>query len=444
MKKLLTIFLAITMLLSASACGNKTEEPAAETPTEQTVTYKVETENYSDSCTYDDGTVIATCSFDMPRLHAYLADGTEVSDDLVASQPSEIASKALSVVTAFNAEMDNQLASKQTFVKEMFDWAKEGYEFSLEWEETWFEPYTEEETFTVYQTDNLVSVCMQFYDYLGGAHPNSGYDTYNFDLTTGEMVTYADFVKDDAEFRRIVSDEILQEIQKQGIADGLFEDYDAYVRDLAYADDCYDDNGITFIFEEYSIGPHAAGCLMFDIPYGMIANILNERGTALLPIGQEDIVLADFYDTRELWSYFSVCTMPTDSDSAIISDGGYDYQRVDCKGITTMQQLRDLLLVHVSDDVAEEWLESGTYREFNGVLYACGAGRGTNIELGDSTYSVEMMADSGTVIESTEHYDLTKYDEETHNFTVDDYVVTGYPFVLKDGHAVFSTFNCPL
>lgn len=284
MKRVFATILAATMLLSITACGGKPEETVPEAPAEETVTYKVETENYSDSCTYDDGTVIATCSFDMPRLHAYLVDGEEVSDDFVASNPSEAASKALSVVTAFNAEMDGQLASKQIFVKEMFDWAKEGYENSLEWEETWFEPYTEEETFTVYQTDTLVSICMQFYDYLGGAHPNGGYDTYNFDLTTGEMVTYVDLVTDDEAFRAVVSEEILKQIQEQGLADGLFEDYEAHVRDLAYADDCYDDNGITFIFEEYSIGPHAAGCLMFDIPYDLIANQLNDRGQALFGV----------------------------------------------------------------------------------------------------------------------------------------------------------------
>lgn len=453
MKRYLSFFLVMTMLLSLTACGGEkggAAEDQADTAQGKTVTYEVQTETYTDSCTYEDGTVIAFCSFDMPRLHAFLSDGTEVSEDLAASQPSEVVSKALSVVTAFNAEMDGQLGSKRAFVQEMYDWAKEDYAGALKGERPWYEQYVEEQTFTVYQTETLVSICMQFYDYLGGAHPNNGYNTYNFDLSTGEMVTYVDLVDDEEEFRRTVSDEILYQIQTEDLAEELYEDYEVYVRELLHADECFNESGVYFIFEEYTMGPHAAGSPNFVIPYSMIANLLNARGERLLCLKAEDYALADFYEAQELWRYFDMTTMPLDCEDRI-EVGEYTYYRVNYRDLNTMDDLRALLLTRFDTAIVDELLapfESGVahYRDIDGVLYGIGCERGSDISRGDATYAVEINADgSGKVIATVEDYDENGpiLNEQTgeYEWDISGYSTIEFPFVLTENGAQFTHFE---
>lgn len=44
-------------------------------------------------------------------------------------------------------------------------------------------PLSEELTYTCYRTGTLISISADYYSYLGGAHPNTVYFAWNYDLT---------------------------------------------------------------------------------------------------------------------------------------------------------------------------------------------------------------------------------------------------------------------
>lgn len=447
-KRIISILLTLTMLFLLSACGAEKQEggEAAQEPTlpDGEISYEVKKELYAEDYAHSDGTVLARCSFEMPRLYAYTADGTEIDSTLAATQMSESVSKAWSVLSAFNGEMDGQLAAKKTYFNEICFWAKEHYEDSLKEGLPWGTAYQDEQTIAIYRTENLVSICMRFYDFTGGAHPNGGFHTDNFDLSTGEMVTYADLAEDEDEFRRIVSDEILREIAMSGMGDGYYEDYAAYVRDLAYADICFDEQGMTVIFEEYTMGPHAVGSPTFRIPYGMIARALNERGRELLEIRPEDDVLADYYDAYRLWAYFHVTTLPLDHEAGSVkAEGGeLSYYPVHYKNITTLSALRSHIEQYVTPKLADEWLAGGHYRDIDGVLCAFDADRGSDLSRGEAAYEVRLSGDGGKIVATVEEFDLEgEWDEKTGERPFKGYVTIEYPFTLRDGHAIFSSFE---
>lgn len=439
MKRFISLFLSLTMLLSLTACGGeKTEQQTPEQPDTE-YSFVVNTDVYADECTAEDGTVLIRCHYELPRL------------DIVPDMPEDgaVDAQMLAVQNTFNAEMEQQRSEQISFFGDLCDAAKEDYTYASEY----WNAYEDEMTIgSNYQTDGgLLSIYASAYCYTGGAHPTNGFATWNYDLNEGKFLQYSDFTDDEEAFRAAVAEEILSQIDAQGFAEGLFEDYEASVEELSYAEMFFSADGMIVCFPEYILGPHAAGLPSFTVPYRTIAGLLNERGERLLSLKTEDYALADYYEADELWRYFDLTTMPLDCDDSIEVDGN-TYYRVDYRGLKTMDDLRALLLTRFDGGIVDELLaplESGAvhYRDIDGVLYGIQCDRGSDISRGNATYAVELSADGsgGKVIATVEELKDGGpiYNEETGQY---DEIVAGYstielPFVLTERGARFTHFE---
>ena len=446
MKRYISYILALTMLLSLTACGEKTAEP----PKEETLpqqpdteySFAVSTDVYEDIGTAEDGTILIHVRYELPHLNIV----SEMSED------GAVDAQILAVRNTFNEEMKKQRSMEIDLFTQLCDAAKEDYQYASESGLDWY-VYADEMTMEQpYQTDGgLLSIYAAAYCWTGGAHPNNGFATWNYDLNEGKFLQYSDFTDDEEAFRAVVAEEILSQIDVQELAEGLFEDYEASVQELSYAEVYFDESGMIVCFPEYILGPHAAGLQIFTVPYHRIAGLLSERGERLLALDAEGCALSDFAEADELWLYFDMTTMPLDTTDGVEVDG-YDYYRVDYKNLRTMDDLQALLLTRFDSSIVEELLaplENGVvhYRDIDGALYGIQCDRGSDISRGDATYAVELAADgkSGKVIATVEELKDggAVYNEETGQY---DEVVAGYstiefPFVLTETGARFTHFE---
>jgi len=65
-----------------------------------------------------------------------------------------------------------------------------------------------------YQSDNIISVRIFESEYGGGAHPNSWSFAYNFDVQTGELITFEDVFKQNSNWIEFVGSYLIEEIAK--------------------------------------------------------------------------------------------------------------------------------------------------------------------------------------------------------------------------------------
>lgn len=443
MKRYISLFLALTMLLPLTACGEKPVEPPKEAKQPDTeYSFVVSTDVYEDECAAEDGTVLAHCHYELPHLDIV----PEMSED------GAVDARLLAAQNTFNEEMERQRGEQVGCFYELCDAARENYQYASENRFDW-NAYVDEMTMDiVYQTDGgLLSIYASAYIHTGGAHPTNGFATWNYDLNEGEFLQYSDFTDDEEAFRAAIANEILTQIDEEGFVEGLFEDYEASVRALSDADVYFYADGMIVCFPEYILGPHSAGLQIFTVPYHRIAGLLSERSERLLTLDAEGCVLFDFAEADELWRYFDMTTMPLDTTDSVEVDGN-TYYRVDYRGLKTMDDLRALLLARFDGGIADELLapfENGVahYRDINGKLYGIQCDRGSDISRGDATYAVELTADGkgGKVIATVEELKDggATYSEEIGQY---DEVIAGYstiefPFVLTEAGAQFTHFE---
>lgn len=154
------------------------------------------------------------------------------------------------------------------------------------WEQTEY-VYSDTVTTDYWVGPRLLCVSMYYSSYSGGAHPNSWRVAVSFDLNTGEAVKIMDLAEDSEGLRAAVKENLLYQIRESDIwaeygAEAFFEDYEDTVGN--WADQClvFDDNGLTVVFNPYTIAPYATGELSYLIPYSLLQPYLNGRAMQLL------------------------------------------------------------------------------------------------------------------------------------------------------------------
>ncbi len=460
MKKLLSLFLCLSLALPLGGCG--TQQPGAPVEPDASVTKEPPAESalrfalaepltLDEEYSADDGTLLLTVSLELPQLELRTESGAlyelSTTANTAATQPKEVA-----VRDAFNAEMARVFDERRAGVQEILEMAREHYAMTEpEYLSYWVEYLEELSIGECYLTDGLLSVRCINDSYYGGAHPYSGTYARNFDLTSGEFLTLdeldtrASAVSALGEtLTHTIAMYVLDEIDAEGLAGGYYEDYYSYIFDLAAnAVFCFTDEGMTVIFDPYVIAPYASGTQEFTVPYHVFYNALDAHTQSLLEVSQDEVVLADYACAETLWSWFYLSTAPMDFGTAGVTIDGEEYFRVACGELSSLDGLRELVCTYVSDAVADEWLGLGCFVEENGALYASLTDRGSNTSLGGERLAVEWSGESGGTVVQT--LNVQYFDEDNGGFVLTgETEVYEYPFTLVDGHAVFTAFPCPL
>lgn len=287
MKKYCSLILTLCLAAALAGCGAatlptpETPEPPAVTDPEE-ITYEVTTDPYEQTAEADDGTLLMSVSFRLPHLQAY-ADGVLIETPSTPGQE-----EALDRVTAFNANFDQWRESTDT-ARSIAD-AKALYQ---DHPEAFSPNYFEEFTYTAYRIGSLISISAEYYSYLGGAHPNTVYFSWNFDLDSGTFLAIPELAADPQAFTLAVADMIEVQAEERfasepeyeglSISDAYWDNYrevmEKWGSDYAAF---FDKDGLTVIFSAYELASYAAGPQEFHIPYAALDSYWSDSGRAVL------------------------------------------------------------------------------------------------------------------------------------------------------------------
>ena len=246
MKKYCSLILTLCLAAALAGCGITTlptpedpELPAAADPEE--ITYEVTTDPHEEIVHAEDGTLLMTVSFQLPHLQAY-ADGTLIETPATPAQE-----EAMARVNTFNENFDQWRESES--VEESIADTKMMYQESPElFTGDSMAPLSEELTYTCYRTGSLISIAADYYSYLGGAHPNTVYFSWNYDLDSGVFLSIPELATDPQ------------------------ADYAA----------SFDADGLTVIFSAYELASYANGPQEFHIPYAALDSYWSDSGRTVL------------------------------------------------------------------------------------------------------------------------------------------------------------------
>ena len=288
MKKYCSLILTLCLAAALAGCGITTlptpedpEPPAAADPEE--ITYEVTTDPHEETVHAEDGTLLMTVSFQLPHLQAY-ADGTLIETPATPAQE-----EAMARVNTFN-ENFNQWRESGDTAQSMED-AKSLYQSFLDaFSNT---SYCEEFTYTAYRTGSLISIAADYYSFLGGAHPNDVYFSWNFDLDSSTFLTIPELATDPQAFTLAVADMIevqagerfASEPEYEGLSisdiywDNYRETIEKWGSDYAAS---FDADGLTVIFSAYELASYANGPQEFHIPYAALDSYWSDSGRTVL------------------------------------------------------------------------------------------------------------------------------------------------------------------
>lgn len=451
MKKLLSTLLALSLALSLGACAVKVDPSEPDEPAKDELRIVFTEEHLTKEAEYkaDDGTVLLIEKYDLPQLEVRTS-ADEVYTPPVSNTAVDVPQEYAAAL-AFNAEMQRAADALDASAQEALAMAREHYAGLDEEQRAYWTNYAEELIVDdICQFSGLVSVWGGGYSNYGGAHGWESIRAWSFDLTTGEFLTLdgldAQPSTDSALGKTLVdtlASEIVNRIYEEGLDDYLYDDFYSYVYDLSSnAHFYFSGSGMTVSFDAYVLGPYASGPQTFEIPYSRFYNALDAHTQSLLDVPQDEIIIADYYTTKTLWSWFNMTTPPVDSGAPGITVDGLPLARVTLGDVNTLDELRALLCEHVSAELADEWLATGRFVESDGALYAACADRGSDITIDTESYLVAWNGDAGEIMQTITR---REWNDETGDFVPVPGSETyyAYPFTTMNRHAVFSAFPCP-
>ena len=121
--------------------------------------------------------------------------------------------------------------------------------------------------FTVtYNEKGLLSIYVDYYVYLGGAHSDTVREAYTFDLSTGELLTLKDAAGGHSDYVTIINQKIKKQISDRKLT--LIAPFKTIKPDRDFF---LSRNGVVIYFTQYEYTSFAEGMPEFVIPYSAFA-----------------------------------------------------------------------------------------------------------------------------------------------------------------------------
>ena len=124
----------------------------------------------------------------------------------------------------------------------------------------------------------FVNYTINFFEYTGGAHPNSYCTTLTFDPNDGHEVTISEIMKLGYEepLIELITQSIISFLNVEDIAEldeVIFDHKELYIsKNVVMRKD-----NLTFIYNKYDIAPYAVGEIIAEIPYEKLQDILKQE-----------------------------------------------------------------------------------------------------------------------------------------------------------------------
>lgn len=130
----------------------------------------------------------------------------------------------------------------------------------------------------LYQVDNMLSISVNHFTYMGGAHPDTYVNFRNYSLPDLNRITIEDIVQDTASLLSI-AEQIFRSTYQIPDGSSFSEQGYWFEEDAFYLPENFalTSTGIIFRFNPYEIGPYAIGSHEIKIPYELIKDLLPKQ-----------------------------------------------------------------------------------------------------------------------------------------------------------------------
>ena len=133
----------------------------------------------------------------------------------------------------------------------------------------------------------LVSLVEQSSLYSGGSHPNTVQTAYNLDIENRRLLRLEDVIEESA--APDLAALVLAGVGEKFVGIDLFEDYgETIASSMVYGTMTpywyMNDRGLVVFYNQYELGPYAAGIIKTEIPYAALRGIIRED---FLPVERE-------------------------------------------------------------------------------------------------------------------------------------------------------------
>ena len=239
-------------------------------------------------------------------------------------------------------------------------------EFVAEWGTDGFYSYSNYQQLGVARHDDAVASLISLSSlYSGGSHPNSVQTAYNLDIDDQRLLTLEDVILESAapELAKLVRAGVDEKFTMIDGGNGLFEDYgDTIDNSMVYGNMTpywyMNDRGLVIFYNQYELGPYAAGIIKVELPYESLTDILAEEYMPTV----ENTVLGDLL-LRGEWEGRNSIPITIEPEGETI--------RVGVEGIVRQVQLSEVLWLGETP-IAQELLFSAKIMGQNDVLEITG------------------------------------------------------------------------
>ena len=128
--------------------------------------------------------------------------------------------------------------------------------------------------FNYWYNDNLLSVLTLNYNYSGGAHGMTWYDTLTVNMDTGEVYKLSSLFKEGSDYRKILIDNILAEIDKDPTL--YFDDAKETVKNTKDFNFYLDGNNLVIYYTLYELRPYAGGIPVYTLSADKLKSVLKD------------------------------------------------------------------------------------------------------------------------------------------------------------------------
>ena len=274
-KRIFALIMALCLVFALAACGQadteeshapaESEEPAGsetpagtEEPEESEAPEALNAEVTLEeelSTVEEDGVTYMTAQSVAPNV---TIEGADEAAQAIASVLSE------------------RLTVPQEDIDEYSAMAREHYDTLDETERESFGGYSIRYSAEVKRSEGVLSVLCTRTEYTGGAHDNTSVFGLTFDLSTGALLSAADIAADYEGLCAKVAESV--SAQAEELEEGTITgDLDAYAGGVLDTEKWYlDGEGLVVFAAPDELAPHAAGTIVFTIPYTELEGLLND------------------------------------------------------------------------------------------------------------------------------------------------------------------------
>lgn len=274
-KRIFALIMALCLVFALAACGQaETEESPAPSESEEPAGSETPagTEEPEESEAPEALNAEVTLEEELSTVEE---DGvTYMTAQSVAPNVSiEGADEAAQAIASVLAE---RLTVSQEDIDEYSAMAREHYDTLDETERESFGGYSIRYSAEVKRSEGVLSVLCTRTEYTGGAHDNTSVFGLTFDLSTGALLSAADIAADYEGLCAKVAESVAAQAEEleEGTITG---DLDAYAGGVLDTEKWYlDGEGLVVFAAPDELAPHAAGTIVFTIPYTELEGLLND------------------------------------------------------------------------------------------------------------------------------------------------------------------------